>query len=201
MSKYILEIERKEFYNRRNTEMENMEPVYVSNEKRSYKRWEDLAGDFFQPRIERDFCYGDNFIDLQRTITRVEEDEGGYTIFILDKWDTFDEDVHFVYTVELKDKEAVTIEGTAALTEWLKQETGEETWIYWNDDTAGHLGWIKSKDTDKEYGSVTRKVLFRDTEYLKHCREKQEAFRRTKVVAPGDWVEPEEPEKKDELPF
>ena len=202
MSKYVLERERKELYNKRTTKIEEKEPVYVSNEKISYKRWEDLAVYFLQPRIERDFCYGQNFVEDDRTITRIEEDEAGYTVFTLHKWKTFDEDVRFTYHVELKGKMEAVIEGTAPLMEYLKEETGDETWIYWNDDTAGRIGWVKSKDTDKEYGFVTRKVVLHETEYLKYCREKQEAmYNMSKKIAPEDWVEPEEPEKKDELPF
>ena len=200
MSKYVLDIERSEYFNDYSKRMEDMSgiPAYESKEKRKYKRWEDLMGFFFQWRIEHDFCSGHNFIEDEKTITRMDYDEGGYTFTTLHKWKTFDEDVHFIYTVQLNGREAVTVEGTADLMEWLKEETGDEhVYIHWKDDSAGRIGFAMSEEHE-DYGAISRKVCFRNTEYLQQCQEHWEELRKEKEE---EEKKAKDPEGKQELPF
>lgn len=172
---YVVEIVDNECYNQKTGELEET-PVYVSEETLRFHRWEEAVSYFFQWRIGRDFCYGMNFVENSKCISRMEFDEGGYTEYHLHKWPGFDDCRVVKYTLERDNsgekKEFDTYEG---LNEWIRSEFGKDAFVYWKDDTAGRVGWVKDSN-----GGSTDWIVFNDSHFIEtgYSKERREKARK-----------------------
>lgn len=141
-------------------------PLQQNNGTLKYKHWEDALRFFFDMRVVRDFCYGDNFIDQGDRILRFECDEIGETTIILHKWDTFAEDTGMGFEIEDK-----VFDGPEAYNDLYAYLTDrfKDPYVYWKDDTAGTIGHVHNitGGEDKNTGIVVRRHFnLKRTPYL-----------------------------------
>ena len=115
-------------------------PVYIEEITKRYKRKTDAINYFFSKRKNRDFCYGNNYVHTEDTLTIYEYDEDGYSEYILFKWNDFDEEVVFTYYLKEGDDEYQM--NYKELYDYCKKKN---SFVYWEDDTYGHYGHLKEK--------------------------------------------------------
>ena len=152
----------------------------ITKEEKRFKSPVEALEYFYQWRIRRDFCFGDNFWETENTVERWEVDEGGSTTFVLYKWPDFNEWRKSVYKLS-KDSEEYVVEGYQAFFEKVKELWGEGAYIHWEDDHAGTLGWPAKRNEDgmREFldGQVEARYRIRID---KEREEKHEAWEKRK---------------------
>lgn len=168
---YVVEVTDNVCYNEDTGEIDNDTPVYVTNETLRFARWEEAVAYFYQWRIRRDFCYGHNFLEDSKTVNRFEIDEGGYTEYTLHKWPGFEECRKVRYIVD-KDNTKKEFGSYDAMLEWIHDEFGPKGYIYWKDDSAGRLGWVRDTNGEETDWTVFNYSEFIETEYFKERNEK-----------------------------
>lgn len=197
---YIVDVVDYDYWNNGVGDPQRQESQVVSIESKLFRHWEDAVDFFFSCRIQRDFCFGDNFKETEELITRWEMDEGGETYYTLHKWPGFEECRKVAYVVENEDtkERLAALSSYNGLIEYLKSNYGEGAYVYWWDDTAGAWGYVKSDIGDTKI-RVENHTGWKETEYSK-SRKSRDDRKFEEYAAKVDEVLKEE-EDKDELPF
>lgn len=117
---------------------------------------------FFNDTKRRDFCFGENFTETEDAVYCDELDEGGTTYFVLHKWPDFEKYRNVEYSIEYEGTKE-TVHSYNELVSRINEIWGEGTYVHWDDNTVGHVGWpMNRKAKDSHFDGV----IFNNTKYL-----------------------------------
>ena len=144
---YKIKIVREDNYNEITNNVEET-AVVVENSIKKFKYKEDALAYFFRPRKDRDFCYGNNYLQDDYHIEIWEVDESGWSTFTLYKWEGFENDIRFEYNV----KEPGHLYPLFNYKEFQEYLNSKNAYVYWYDDTYGHYGELRDNDDNETLG-------------------------------------------------